>query len=227
VYYLTPDERFLTVAMSDSAIDPLKARKESDRQREAALLSGVETQSGSARLTLVIFNDLQCPYCKRLHDWLQALPTDIRPHLRIVLKQFPLSMHSWAAQAAALEVCAAQQGEPQAKELEEFLLSHQETFQAQALLDQFANGVGETHLTNIPTLRECYQRGGADAVLARDRDLGDSLGVTGTPTAFLNGHKLADLSSAEQLTRTLRSALNQSTNDAFASDRSPSAVIRP
>ena len=49
-----------------------------------------------------------------------------------------------------------------------------------------------------PTLRTCLEQKGASAAVERDVALGKEIGVTGTPTMFVNGERLSGY-RAEQL----------------------------
>src|SRR5258708_11377561 len=64
----------------------------------------------TARITVVEFSDFECPYCSRaivdVKAILDAYPKDVK----LVYKQFPLSMHPHARLAAAASLAAQAQG---------------------------------------------------------------------------------------------------------------------
>ena len=50
-----------------------------------------------APVTIVHFSDLQCPFCKRAFDTVEALQTKYGPKkIRVVFKHFPLAFHKQA-----------------------------------------------------------------------------------------------------------------------------------
>jgi protein-disulfide isomerase len=63
-----------------------------------------------ARITLVEFSDFECPYCsaavKEVDAVMKAYPKDIK----LIYKQFPLSMHPHAEMAAEASLAAREQG---------------------------------------------------------------------------------------------------------------------
>ena len=63
-----------------------------------------------ARITLVEFSDFECPYCsaavKQVDTIMAAYPKDVK----LIYKQFPLSMHPHAELAAEASLAAREQG---------------------------------------------------------------------------------------------------------------------
>ncbi len=64
----------------------------------------------NARITLVEFSDFECPYCssaeKQVDIVMAAYPKDVK----LIYKQFPLSMHPHAEMAAEASLAAREQG---------------------------------------------------------------------------------------------------------------------
>ncbi len=61
-----------------------------------------------AKVTLVNFDDFECPFCARMHS---TLMSEILPQygdkIKIIYKDYPLSMHPWAVHAANDANCLA------------------------------------------------------------------------------------------------------------------------
>ncbi len=65
----------------------------------------------NAKITLVEFSDLECPFCKRVHPTMQRLLQDYDGKVAWVYRHFPLrSLHSKAAKEAEATECASEQG---------------------------------------------------------------------------------------------------------------------
>lgn len=65
----------------------------------------------TAKITLVEFSDLECPFCKRIHPTMQRLLQEYDGKVRWVYRHFPLrSLHSKAAKEAEATECAGEQG---------------------------------------------------------------------------------------------------------------------
>ncbi len=110
--YLSPDGKYAAPALFDLSVDPAKERAE---RAEAArkLLTGSsapDPKTGVKPTSLVIFSDYECPFCQRL-DAMMHDPS-IAEHLKTVdvqFRNFPLSMHPWAKQAALAGACVQRQ----------------------------------------------------------------------------------------------------------------------
>lgn len=62
-----------------------------------------------APLTLVVFTDLECPFCARFHATLTELMKNNRGKIKLIMRHFPLSFHQHARTAAEAAECAAEQ----------------------------------------------------------------------------------------------------------------------
>ena len=115
---------------------------------------------------------------------LAAHPADVRH----VYRHFPLPMHEYAARAAQASIEAARQGR--------FWPYHDWLFENQAALSD-ADLVGHAERLGMETgsFERALGEGIHQARMHEDMELGRSLGVTGTPTFFLNGFRLQGVPS--------------------------------
>ncbi|MGA9210429.1 MAG: DsbA family protein [Terriglobales bacterium] len=191
VLYVTPDEKHaFTGEIIPFGADPFApARKEL-----ATSTTGIARGPASAQLTVVEFSDLECPHCKQAQPVIDKLMGDF-PNARLVFQQFPLeAVHPWAFKAATWAECIGRENN--------------------AAFWKFVNGVYDDQLNIDPQnadakMKEHATAAGADAAraatcaaspetakAARDSlELGKALGVTGTPTVFLNGRKIGGVTS--------------------------------
>src|ERR1700683_4190942 len=123
--YLSPDQRFLTSTLYDLARDPEEDAAQVAANVRALLMrdESPRTSPRDARVTLVEFGDLQCPYCRRFAEWYRLLPADLRNETTLVFKHLPLGQHSWAQLAAQYSACANEQSATAFWELADFLLA--------------------------------------------------------------------------------------------------------
>lgn len=139
-----------------------------------------------ALVTLVAFTDFECPFCGRVLDTLRQLEQRYGRDLRIVVRHFPLAFHANAqgAHEAAIEV-RTQRGD------EAFFRFHDLVFANRTALGPddlagYATQVGANGAQVRQALADRRHRAAVEA----DQQLGTSLGVTGTPSFFVNGRRL-------------------------------------
>jgi len=133
-----------------------------------------------APVVIVLFTDFQCPYCARLEPTLKQV-LDLYPDkVKLVYKNFPLSMHQYAMKAAIAALAAEKQGK-----FWEFhdLLFENYNHLNDAKIKEIALELNldeakfETDL-NDPTL---------ESKIRKDQRDGTRADVGGTPTIFING----------------------------------------
>ncbi|HMJ13363.1 MAG TPA: thioredoxin domain-containing protein [Polyangiaceae bacterium] len=140
-----------------------------------------------ALVTIVEFADFECEYCKRVEPTLNALLARYPDTLRHVWKNFPLEQHARAKPAAVLAVeIHEQRGERQFWQAHAALFKAAPNLSDAALLD-----VARDVALGADVARESLRRTGQSAAVLRDVALGEKLGVSGTPTFFVNGRRLA------------------------------------
>lgn len=172
-------------AVADDDEAPKKKKKKPEpevwEQGGPIPVKSVDPQLGprTAPVTIVVFTDLQCPFCKKLDGTLRALRTKYGNDLRVVFREFPLSFHkdARAAAEAAQMVLLAKGSEAYAKFAEK-AFAHQTTLGRENLEAWMAEaGVDAPS----ETLREK-----AKARVDADIAAGTELGVKGTPMSFVD-----------------------------------------
>ena len=133
-----------------------------------------------APVQVVEFADYQCPYCQRVNPDLNKLIDEYAGKVSVVYRDFPLPMHPHAEKAAEAARCAGQQGK--------FWAYHNLLFQDKKLdtpdLKQEATAL---HLDSAK-FDKCLDSSEEAANVKKDQDEGMKLGLSGTPSFFINGH---------------------------------------
>ena len=138
---------------------------------------GVET----APVTIVEFAEFQCPFCERVGPTLEQIRTTYKGQVRFAWKHLPLvSIHSHAMDAAIAAEAARNQGR--------FWEYHDKMFANQAHLEpndlrKYAQELG-LDLGRFDKDREDQE---LRTKVLDDMAEAKSLGVTSTPTFFING----------------------------------------
>jgi protein-disulfide isomerase len=139
-----------------------------------------------APVTLVLFSDFQCPFCKRVEDTLAQLSKDYDKKLRIVWKDRPLPFHNRAMPAA--EMCREarkQKGDAG------FWACHKRLFEGNPKLeDADLEGYAKELGLNWAQVKDAIEKKKYEKEINEDIALADQLKASGTPHMFINGRRL-------------------------------------
>jgi len=155
-----------------------------------------------ALVTLVVFSDFECPYCKRLAPTFDELTKRYPNELRIVFKQNPLPFHADAGPAAELALEAFAQGKDKA-----FWQVHDALFAAETLDEQALEGIAKGAKLDVTRALAAVREKKHLASIAMDQELAESVEANGTPTSFLNGVKLGGARPIEDFVEAVDAAL--------------------
>jgi protein-disulfide isomerase len=151
-----------------------------------------------APVTIVEFGDLQCPACKAAQPIIEGLIA-AEPEARFVFQNFPLDMHNWAAKGAAYADCVGSASN------EAFWKFVAKTYETQAditaenadeKLTALADGAGVKGADIAACATTPVTKAHVDASVA----LGKAVNVTGTPTLFINGRSIGNVSGVPAAT---------------------------
>jgi protein-disulfide isomerase len=153
-----------------------------------------------AKVTIVNFDDLECPYCARMHEQLFPATLDrYKGLVKFFYKDYPLvEIHPWAMHAAVDANCLAEQSPEAYWKFVDYVHSHgsdvtgpsKDVHEAEKTLDKLARDEGQRSKLDQPKLDGCIVKQDDSAVRASMKQ-GDSLGVNGTPTLFINGERIS------------------------------------
>jgi len=137
----------------------------------------------NAPITIVEFSDFQCPYCKLSVPTIKEILVKYPDKVRVVYRDSPGPNHPHAQQAAEAAQCAGDQGK--------FWEYHDSLFERQAPgagwnFTELAREVG----LNQDVFATCLNTRRYREEVAKDLHDGLNLGVTNTPTFFINGRPL-------------------------------------
>ena len=141
----------------------------------------------NAPVTIVMFTDFQCPACAATHPVLEQVLKQYGERVRLVVRDFPLDQHQWARKAA--EAAGAAQAQGKFFEYIAILYKNQQALD----VDSLKRYAGELGMDRARFDRE-LDGGKYSAEVARDIADGKAYGIGATPTVFVNGVRLMDLS---------------------------------
>ncbi|HLV88388.1 MAG TPA: thioredoxin domain-containing protein [Candidatus Sulfotelmatobacter sp.] len=131
-------------------------------------------------VTLVEFADYECPYCQRIIPDLQKLEKEYAGRLAVVYKDFPLPMHHTAEKAAEAARCAGEQGK--------FWEYHDVLFYSKQLQVSDLKTHARVLKLDGDRFDKCLDDGAEAANVKKDSEEAHQIGLTGTPSFFVNGH---------------------------------------
>jgi protein-disulfide isomerase len=141
-----------------------------------------------ASVTLEEYGDFQCPPCGMFAAFLQQLEKEYDSRLRVVFRNFPLSMHEHAREAALAAEAAGLQG--RFWEMHDVLYREQEAWtKAPNVREMFESYAGTIGL-DLDKFRKDMDGEEVKARVDADRQRGESLGIQITPTLFINNQPL-------------------------------------
>lgn len=160
-----------------------------------ALLKGINGPSKGPEkspVTIVEFSDLQCPHCKDAQPVVDKLLAD-EPNARFVFQQYPLPMHNWAEKAAHYADCIGRTSK------DAFFKFVQGAYDEQANItesnaDERLTAIADKSGVKGSEIAACAARPDTRSRVEKSVQLGQAVGVTGTPTLFINGRRIANVS---------------------------------
>ena len=138
-----------------------------------------------AAVTVVEFTDYQCPVCAQAQPVVERLISEYGDRVRFVVRDFPLNQHKDAEKAAEAAEAAREQGKYW--DFTAILFRNQSALGAD-MLKQYAGVLG----LDRKRFDAALDSGKFAPQVERDVRDGERVGVTGTPTFFVNGRQVPE-----------------------------------
>ncbi|MCZ7687402.1 MAG: thioredoxin domain-containing protein [Sandaracinaceae bacterium] len=161
----------------------------------------------TARVTVQIFSDFQCPFCGRVRPTIDQLVERYPRDVRIVWRNYPLPFHTSAEPAAeaAMEVYA-QQGDAAFWRYHDLLFENQRNL-SRADLERYAAQIGGVDMARFRRALDAHtHRPGIQADMSAVQTAGARIG---TPSFFINGRLLQGAQPFAAFDAAVQRALNE------------------
>jgi protein-disulfide isomerase len=133
-----------------------------------------------APLAIVVFEDLQCPQCKRSAPVVEQAGKTYK--IPVVRHDFPLPMHNWSYRAAVIAHYFDSRSKELGIQFRDYIFEHQpEIFPTN--LQQFAEKFAADHKVDLPFVVD--PQGKFAAEVNAERDLGKAIHLDHTPTIYI------------------------------------------
>jgi protein-disulfide isomerase len=155
----------------------------------------------AAPVTIVEFSDFHCPFCRRVQPVIDQVRAKYGNKVKLVFRDFPLdNLHPQATTVSHAARCATEQGK--------FWEFHDQVFAngpdaTPATMDSFAKNAG----MDLTAFNACRASGKYATAIAASLQEGTRLGITGTPTFFVNGRILVGSQPLEEFVKVIDSEL--------------------
>jgi protein-disulfide isomerase len=156
-------------------------------------INGPSRGPKGAPVTIVEFGDLQCPACKAAQPAIEGLVA-AEPNARFVFQNFPLEMHNWAAKGAAYADCVGRASN------DAFWKFVAKTYDTQGDItaenaDEKLTALADAAGVKGADIAACAGTPVTKAHVEASLALGKEVNVTGTPTLFINGRVIGNVSN--------------------------------
>jgi protein-disulfide isomerase len=155
----------------------------------------------AAPVIIVEFFDYQCPFCLKVNPALEEAIRKRPGKVRLVLKHLPLASHPDSVLAHQAALAAGEQGH--FWEMHDLLFANQQKIKMPDLL-----GYAQQLHLDVPRFRQRLESRHFDRIIREDAVLGGALGVSATPSFFINGQTLVGFVPAERFQQAIDQALN-------------------
>jgi protein-disulfide isomerase len=190
-----------------------------------------------AKVVVVNYDDFECPFCSRMHQALfPELFKEYGDRMVFVYKDYPLTdIHPWAVHAAVDANCLAAQNNDSYWDFADYIHENQKEVNSEkvreaqfAALDKLAISQGQKHNLDMTKLQLCVKAQNDSQVKASIKE-GDSLGVSATPTMFVNGQQIDGAVPIDEVRQVFDRALQQAgvAIPSHAADSKTSAGSQP
>lgn len=191
IYYVTPDgQHFINGAIWNLNENPFLDTLE--RLPE----TGPSFGPADAKVTIVLFSDFECPFCRALAQTIREnIPKYYPRDVRVIFENFPLVKHPWAQAAAKAGYCLSEQKTAAFWAYHDWIFAHQQQVTDASApekeIDSEAAGVAKQQGADPVKVANCIETPAAAEAVHKSVRLGQELGISQTPTFFVDGRMVA------------------------------------
>jgi protein-disulfide isomerase len=160
-----------------------------------------------AKVTVVVYDDFQCPYCSKMHQTLTDVLKSYGDRIKVVYKDFPLvEIHPWAERAAIDSGCLAKQSDGAYWDFADYVHANPQQIKGEQRpvagqlteVDRITLDMGKRHSADAAALESCVKAQSKTDLNASVKEA-EGVGVEATPAVFVDGMKMEGAVPAEEL----------------------------
>jgi len=150
-----------------------------------------------AQVAIVVFEDLECPDCRRAAPLVQEASKTYK--IPVVRHDFPLPFHKWSFDAAVIARYFDTHSKQLGNQYRDYIFEHQPEITAENLRG-YSEKFAADHKVDLPFVVD--PQGKLAAEVVADRDLGKSIHLEHTPTIYVVSNKTQGKPFVEVVDRT-------------------------
>jgi protein-disulfide isomerase len=153
--------------------------------------TGIRIGPEDAKMVVATFVDFRCPYCRSLAPVLDSVLAEYKGDVALEIHHFPLPNHELAVPTAIASECADRQGK--FRQMYHTLYNQSDSVG----IKTWRALAADAEIEDIPAFEACVQLPAEKfSRIAAGRALGVRIGITGTPTVYVNGTRSSQRSVA-------------------------------
>ncbi len=157
----------------------------------------IQIGNKDSNVKIFLFSDFQCPYCKSFHESIvKKIVAEYKDKASFVFKNFPLSFHAQAENAALAGECANEQGKFVA--YADRLFANQTTWGKTTGTQSFKNYALQVGL-NASQFSKCLDDKKYQDKINSDKETANNFGISGTPSMFINDQSVSNGSTFDAI----------------------------
>ena len=150
-----------------------------------------------AQVAIVVFEDLECPDCRRAAPLVQEAAKTYK--IPLVRHDFPLPFHKWSFDAAVIARYFDTRSKQMGNQYRDYIFEHQPEITPENLRG-YSEKFAAEHKVDLPFVVD--PQGKLAAEVTADRDLGKSIHLEHTPTIYVVSNKTQGKPFVEVVDRT-------------------------
>lgn len=172
------------------AVSGNKSNTSSKNSSNKTLTQHVEGK-GTTGVTLTEYGDFQCPYCEQYSSTVQQVQAKYGDQIKFQFRNFPLtSLHQNAFAAARAAEAAALQNKYWEMHDALYLSTNWQTWTGASDPIPYFNNYAQQLGLNVTQFKTDYRSSKVNDLINADMSEGNRLGITGTPSFFLDGKQV-------------------------------------
>ena len=188
--YVTPDQKF---ALTGDIV-PFGAAPFEAAVADLNAANGPAHGAADATVTIVEFGDLECPACKAAQPNINKLMQE-EPKAKLIFQNFPLeTIHKWALLGAKYVDCVSRENNDAVWKFISTVYEHQGEITLETADTMLKGYVKDSGADPVP-VSACVAKPETERRVRDSIALGTKVGVTSTPTFFINGRKVVGFGS--------------------------------